>query len=43
MTTIYSAGQMLAMMTFLILVVSGPQLAVRVLDGRQLKRDHPQQ
>jgi len=35
--------QMLAMMTFLILVVSGPQLAVRVLDGCQLKRDHPQQ
>ena len=43
MTTIYSAGPMLAMMTFLILVVCGPQLAVRVLGGHQLNGDHPRQ
>ena len=33
MTTMYSAGAMLAMMAFLILVVCVPLLAVRVLGG----------
>jgi hypothetical protein len=43
MTTMYSAGAMLAMMAFLILAVCGPLLAVRVLGGQQLKSDHPRQ
>lgn len=41
MTTMYSAGAMLAMMLFLILSVCGPLLAVRVLGERQVKGDHP--
>ncbi len=37
MTTLYSAGAMLAMMAFLILAVAGPLLAVRILGKREAK------
>ena len=43
MTTMYSAGAMLAMMAFLILTVCGPLLAVRVLGRHEAKGAHPRQ
>ena len=43
MTTMYSAGAMLAMMAFLVLAVCGPLLAVRVLAKHEAKGDHPRQ
>ena len=38
MTTMYSAGAMLAMMAFLVLAVCGPLFAVRVLGGQETGR-----
>ena len=43
MTTLYSAGAMLAMMAFLILAVAGPLLAVRILGRNEANGVHPRQ
>ena len=41
MSTMYSAGAMLALMAFLILAVGGPVLAFRILGAHEVKDDHP--
>ena len=41
MSTMYSAGAMLAMMAFLVLAVCGPLLAFRLLGAHEVKGDHP--
>ncbi len=41
MTTMYSAGLMLALIAFLIVVVGGVLVAFRVYGAREVKDDHP--
>lgn len=41
MTTMQSAGLLMGMMTFLILVVGGILLAFRVYAGREYRHNHP--
>lgn len=41
MSMMYPAGFMLALMAFLIMLIGGVLISVRVYGGRQVKHDHP--
>lgn len=41
MSMMYTAGLMLALMTFLIVVVGGVLIAFRIHASRQVRDDHP--
>ena len=39
--SMYSAGLMIALMAFLVVLIGGVLIAVRVYGGHQVKDDHP--